>query len=111
MKPNEFHNTDSPSTKYQETFRRTDEQEEVICPAVRPPILPSIHLNSIRDIIIHITESKIHISYSENLDSTLILIFYYFTCHPFPTLARIIAKGTFKRHRKCHYSSQRPEKL
>ena len=34
-----------------------------------------------------------------------------FICHPFPALAHIIAKGTLKRHRKCHYSSQRPEKL
>ena len=32
-----------------------------------------------------------------------------FTCHPFPTLAHIIAKSKFKLHRKCHYSSQRVE--
>ena len=34
-----------------------------------------------------------------------------FTCHPFPTLAHIIGKRTFQRHRKCRYSSERPEKL
>ena len=27
-----------------------------------------------------------------------------FTCHSFPTLVHIIAKGAFKRHMKCHYS-------
>ena len=41
---------------------------------------------------IHITVSKIHISYSENYDSTL--IFYYFYMSPLPTLAYIIAKGS-----------------
>ena len=61
-----------------------------------------VHINSIRGIIIHITESKIHISCSENS------IIFIFTGHPFATLAHIIAEGTFKRH---HYSSQHPEKL
>ena len=43
-------------------------------------------------ITIHITESKIHISYSENHDSTL--FFHYFYMSPFPTLALTIAKGS-----------------
>ena len=62
-------------------------------------------------ITIHITETKIHISYSENHDATLMLVFYYFYVSTLPTHAHIIAKGAFKRHRKYHHSSQRPEKL
>ena len=48
--------------------------------------------NGIRGITIHITEPKIHISYSENHDSTL--FFYYFYMSPLPTLAHTIAKGS-----------------
>ena len=51
-----------------------------------------VHINCIRGITIHITESKTHISYSENHDSTL--FFYYFYMSPLPTLAHIIAKGS-----------------
>ena len=40
----------------------------------------------------HITESKIHISYSKNHDSSL--FFYYFYMSPLSTLAHIIAKGS-----------------
>ena len=36
-----------------------------------------------RGITSHITEYKIHISYSENHDSTLMLSSIIFTCHPF----------------------------
>ena len=50
-----------------------------------------VHINGIRGITIHITEYKIHISYSGNHDSTL--FFYYFHISPLPTLAHIIAKG------------------
>jgi hypothetical protein len=45
-----------------------------------------------KGITIHITESNIHISYSENHDSTL--FFYYFYMSPLPTLAHIIVKGS-----------------
>ena len=38
------------------------------------------------------TKSKIHISYSENHDSTL--FFYYFYMSPLPTLTYVIAKGS-----------------
>ena len=41
-----------------------------------------------RGIIIHITESKIHISYSENHDSTL--LFDYFYISPLPALGVVI---------------------
>ena len=51
-----------------------------------------VHINSIRGITIHITESKIHITYSENHDSTL--FFYYFYMSPLPTLTHIITKGS-----------------
>jgi len=58
-----------------------------------PPLrVLDVHLNGIRGIIIHITEPKIHISYSENHDSTL--FFYYFYMSPLPTLAHTIAKGS-----------------
>ena len=43
-------------------------------------------------ITIHITESKIYISYSKNHDSTL--FFYYFYMSPLPILVYIIAKGS-----------------
>jgi hypothetical protein len=58
-----------------------------------PPLrVLEVHLNGIRGITIHITVPKIHISYSENNDSTL--FFYYFNVSPVPTLAHTIAKGT-----------------
>ena len=41
---------------------------------------------------IHITESKIHISYSKNHDTTLFS--YYFYISPLPILAHIIAEGS-----------------
>ena len=41
---------------------------------------------------IHIPESKIHISYSKNHNSTL--FFYYFYMSHLPSLAHIIAKGS-----------------
>ena len=47
-------------------------------------LMLDVHINSIRRITIHITESNIHISYSKNYDWTLMLVFYYFfTCHLF----------------------------
>ena len=49
------------------------------------------HINGITGETIHITESKIHISYYENHDSTL--LFYYFYMSPLPTLAHTIDKG------------------
>ena len=61
-----------------------------------PPVhlrVLEVHINGIRSITIHITESKIHISYSRNHDWTLMLVFYYFYMSPLPTLADIIAKG------------------
>ena len=42
-----------------------------------------VNINIIRRISIHITESKIHISYLKNHDSTLILSSIISTCHPF----------------------------
>jgi hypothetical protein len=48
-----------------------------------------VHLNGIRGISIHITEPKIHISYSENHST---LFFYYVYMSPLPTLAHTIAK-------------------
>ena len=72
---------------------------------LRPPLrVLEMHINGIRRIIIHI-------SYSENHDWTQVFVFYYFYMSPLPTYAHIIAKGAFKRHRKYHHSSQRPEKL
>jgi hypothetical protein len=57
-----------------------------------PPLqVLEVHINSIMGISIHIIESKIHISYSENHDSTLFL--YYFYISPLPTLDHIVAKG------------------
>ena len=50
-----------------------------------------VHINGIRGINIHITKSKIHISYSENHDSTL--FFNYFYISSLPTLVHIVAKG------------------
>jgi hypothetical protein len=61
-------------------------------------------------ITIHITKTKIHISYSENHDFTLMLVFYYVYVSPLSTHAHIIAKGAFKWHRKYQHSSQHPEK-
>ena len=46
-----------------------------------------VHINGIRGITIHITETKIHISYSENHDSILMLSSIVFTCHPFQPLS------------------------
>ena len=58
-----------------------------------PPLrVLEVHINGIRGVTIHITESNIHISYSENNHSTL--VFYYFYMSPLPTLAHIIAKGS-----------------
>ena len=51
-----------------------------------------VHTNDIRGITIHITESKIHISYSKNHGLTL--FFHYFYVSPLPTLAHIIARGS-----------------
>ena len=46
-----------------------------------PPLqVLEVHINSITGINIHITESKIHISYSENMIRHYYIIF---TCHPF----------------------------
>ena len=58
-----------------------------------PPHLrvQEVHINGIRGISIHITESKIHISYSKNHNSTL--FFYCFYMSPLPILVRIVAKG------------------
>ena len=66
------------------------------CPflSLSPPLLwvLEVHLNGIRgSITIHITESKIHISYFENHDSTLMLVFHYFYMSPLPTLTHLIA--------------------
>ena len=55
-------------------------------------LLLEVHINGIRSITIRITESKIHISYSENHDWALMLVFYYFDMSPLTTLADIIAK-------------------
>ena len=51
-----------------------------------------LHIKSIRGISIHITEPKIHISCSENHDSTL--FFNYFYMSSLPTLVHTIAKGS-----------------
>jgi hypothetical protein len=78
-----------------------------------PPIpswVQEVHTNGIMSITIHITGSKIHISYSKNHDSTLMLIFYYFyvtSLQPSPiSLLRVHLIGT-----ENVTSSQRPEKL
>ena len=69
--------------------------DSIICdyfyrsPSTIPPL--RVQVNSIRSISIHITESKIHISYSRNQDSTL--FFYYFYMSPLPTLVHIVAKS------------------
>ena len=42
-----------------------------------------VHINGVRGISILIIESKIHISYLKNRDSTLMLSSIIFTCHPF----------------------------
>ena len=42
-----------------------------------------VHINGIMGISIHITESKIHISYLKHHDSTLMMSSIIFTCHPF----------------------------
>ena len=58
-----------------------------------PPLrVLEVHINGFTGITIHITESKIHISYSENHDSTL--FFYYFHMPSIPTLAHTIDKGS-----------------
>ena len=58
-----------------------------------PPLrVLELHINGIMGVTMHITESKILISYSENHDSTL--CFYYFYMSPLPTLAHTIAKGS-----------------
>ena len=60
-----------------------------------PPLrVLEVNINSIRGITIHITEFKINISYSKNLDSKLMLVFYYFYMSPLSNLTRIIAKGS-----------------
>ena len=51
-----------------------------------------VHIKGIRGITIHITESKIHISYSENHDLTQFS--YYSYLSPFPTLTHTTAKGS-----------------
>ena len=57
-----------------------------------PPLrVLEVHINCIRGITIHITETKIHISYSGNHDS--ILFSYYFYMSPLPTFAHIIASS------------------
>ena len=57
------------------------------CRPFPPPHLRvlEVHINNIRGITIHITGFKIHISYSENHDSTLMLVFYYFYMSPLQT--------------------------
>jgi hypothetical protein len=58
-----------------------------------PPLrVLEVHINGITGMTIHYTESKIHISYSENYDLTL--FFYYFYMPSLPTLAHTIAKGS-----------------
>ena len=56
---------------------------------LQPPPLRvlEVHINDIRGIYFHITESKIHISYLRNYDLTLILSSIIFTCHPFQPLS------------------------
>ena len=61
-------------------------------PFLSPPLrVLEVNINGIRGITIHITESKIQISYSENHGLTL--FFYYFYMSPLPTLVHIVAKG------------------
>jgi hypothetical protein len=75
-------------------------------------IFPKTMVSTLLSVItIHITESKILISYSKNHDSPLMLIFYYFYMSSLLTLVHIIAMGAFKWHQKCHYSSERSKKL
>ena len=56
-----------------------------------------VHINDIRGIYFHITESKIHISYLRNHDLTLILSSIIFTCHPFQPspISLLILGNTF----------------
>ena len=54
-----------------------------------------VDINGITVITTHITESKIHISYSETHDSTLFL--HYFYMSSLPTLAHTIVKGSIFR--------------
>ena len=57
-----------------------------------PPLrVLEVHVNGIRGLTIHITKSKIHISYSENHDSTL--LFYYFYMSPLPSLRVVIFRS------------------
>ena len=64
-----------------------------------------VHLNDLMGINIHITESKIHISYSENHDSTLMFSSSTFTCQPFQpssmSLLNIIFFDQFSF--RCYY--------
>ena len=58
-----------------------------------PPLrVLDMHINGITVITIHITECEIHISYSENHDSTLFIYYFYMLC--LPTLTHTIAKGS-----------------
>ena len=58
-----------------------------------PPLrVLEVHINGIIDISIHIIESKIHISYFENHDSTLTLSYIIFTCHPFQPLSILLLR-------------------
>jgi hypothetical protein len=50
-----------------------------------------VHINDIMGITIHITESKIHISYYKKHESSL--LFYYFYMSYLLTLTHTIAKG------------------
>jgi len=55
--------------------------------------VPKTMVSTLLSVIIPITETIIHISYSQNHDSTLMLVFYYFHVSLLQTHANIIAKG------------------
>jgi hypothetical protein len=50
---------------------------------IKPLRVLEVHINDIMGISIHITESKIHISYLKHHDSTLMMSSIVFTCHSF----------------------------
>ena len=60
------------------------------CPFRHPTFTSARNAHKLLYGDIHINESKIHISYSENHDSTL--FFFYVYMPPLPTLAHTIAK-------------------
>jgi hypothetical protein len=55
-----------------------------------------VHINGIRSITIHVTESKIHFSYSQNHDSTLMLVSYYIYMLPVPTPVHCLGLDFFR---------------